>query len=404
MKLYQIALREIGRRKMRTLYTASSVAISVALLIAALMVGMAGQKDLLLTIARYGHSLTIFPATSNETSLQNFGIGTGHYIPEDSIPTIQEVYEKAIRIGWEKKGGFVLDAGAPGGVDMLQPAVFTPRLYEETTVQGKKVVIAGIRPSEEYTARFWWEVDEGSLLQKNDECMVGKVFSKVTGVKAGDVLTINEKPFRVSGVLRETDSPDDYMIFAHLGKVQEAFGKPNRVSLINVRAMCNYCPVGEAELALNTTVVGIRATSQREIAEAQHRIFKNVTSVIVGLVLLSMIIACMAVFNMVMGNIHNRLREAGLLKVAGASRGQLMRLFIYESLIIGLVGGLIGYGLGHALAVTVGPMLLSGAVIEPQWEYLPIAVGAAMIASMLATIYPAYYISRIRASEAFRAL
>lgn len=404
MKIYQIALREIGRRKARTLYTASSVAISVALLIAALMVGMAGQKDLMLTIARYGHSLTIFPATSNETSLQNFGIGAGHYIPEESIPAIQEVYEKAIRLGWEKKGGFVLDAGAPGGVDMLQPAVFTPRLYEETTVQGRKVVVAGIRPDEEYTARFWWEVDEGSLLRDSEECMVGKVFAKVTGVKTGDTLTVNERAFKVAGVLRETDSPDDYMIFAHLKKVQETFGKPKRVSLINVRAMCNYCPVGEAELALNTKVVGVRATSQREIAEAQHRIFKNVTNVIVGLVLLSMLIACMAVFNMVMGSIHNRMREAGLLKVVGASRGQLMRLFIYESLIIGFVGGVLGYGLGHLIAVTVGPVLINGAVIEPQWHYPPIAIGAAMLASVLASLYPTYYVSKIRAAEAFRAL
>lgn len=404
MKIYQIAMREIGRRKMRTLYTASSVALSVALLIAALMVGMAGQKDLLLTIARYGHSLTIFPATTNETSLQSFGIGTGHYIPEDAIPEIQEVYEKAIRLGWEKKGGLVINDGMPGGVASLDPAIFTPRLYEETTVTGRKVVVAGIRAEEEYKARFWWEVDAGTLLSNPEEAMVGKVFAKVTGAKPGDTLTINTMAFKVSGVLRETDSPDDYMIFADLKKVQATFGKPNRVSLINVRAMCNYCPVGEAELALNTKVVGVRATSQREIAEAQHRIFKNVTNVILGLVMLSMIIACMAVFNMVMGSIHNRMREAGLLKVVGASRGQLIRLFIYESLIIGLVGGVIGYALGHALAVSVGPMLLNGAIIETRWYYLPIAIGAAMTASVLASLYPAYYVSRIRAAEAFRAL
>lgn len=404
MRIHRIALAEIGRRKARTLYTASSVAISVALLIAALMVGMAGQKDLLLTIARYGHSLTIFPATSHETSLQSFGIGAGHYIPEEAIPGIQAVYEKAIRLGWEKKGGFVLDAGAPGGVDMLQPAVFTPRLYEETTVAGRRVVVAGILPEEEYKARFWWEVDQGVLLSKPDEAMVGKVYAQATGVKPGDTLVVNERAFRVSAVLRETDSPDDYMIFAELRRVQEAFGKPRRVSLINVRAMCNYCPVGEAELALNTQVVGVRATSQREIAEAQHRIFTNVTRVILGLVLLSMIIACMAVFNMVMGSIHNRMREAGLLKAVGASRGQLMRLFVYESLIIGLVGGVVGYGLGHLLAITVGPLLIHGIVIEARWHYAPLAVGAAMGASMLASLYPAWHVSRIRAAEAFRAL
>jgi len=59
-----------------------------------------------------------------------------------------------------------------------------------------------------------------------------------------------------------------------------------------VRAMCNYCPVGDAEVALNKTVVGVRATSQRELALAQHTIFRNVTNVILGFVALSFVIAC----------------------------------------------------------------------------------------------------------------
>ena len=404
MKIYQIALREITRRKLRSLYTASSVALSVAMLVAALMVGEAGQKDLLLTIARYGHSLTIFPATTSDTSLQSFGIGTGHYIAEDAIPEIQRVYETAIRLGWEKRGALVLDAGAPGGVMNLQPALFTPRLYEETTVAGRKVVVAGVRAQDEYKARFWWEIGDGTLLDGPDQAMVGRAYAQVTGVKPGDALEINRRSFRVCGVLRETDSPDDYMIFADLKQVQAVFGKPNRVSLINVRAMCNYCPVGEAEFAINTKVVGVRATSQREIAQAQHRIFKNVTSVILGLIVLALIIACMAVFNMVMGSIHSRTREAGLLKVVGASRGQLMCLFIYESVIIGLAGGIIGYALGHLLAAAVGPALIGGVVVEARWYYPMIAVGAAVIVSLLASLYPAHRVSQMRAAEAFRAL
>ncbi|MCL4183069.1 MAG: ABC transporter permease [Burkholderiaceae bacterium] len=404
MRIHQVALREIARRRIRTLYTASSITLSVALLMATLLVGSAGQKDLTLIIARYGHSLTIFPATTYDISLQSFGIGSGHYIPQDAIPGIQEVYEAAIRAGWEKRGGYVLDGGLPGGVDNLQPAVFTPRLYEETTVNGRQVVVTGVIAQEEYKARFWWEVDDGRLLDTRDEVMVGKVFAQATSTRVGDVLEINGRALKVCGILRETDSPDDYMIFGDLGTVQAAFGKPNRVSLINVRAMCNYCPVGDAELAINQKVVGVRATSQREIAEAQHRIFRNVTGVILGLVVLSLLIACMAVFNMVMGTIHNRIREVGLLKVLGASRWQLVRLFMYEALLVGVIGGVAGYAIGYAIARFVGPWLVSGAVIETLWWYLPFAVVAATLASALATLYPAIHVSRMRAADAFRAL
>lgn len=404
MKLYQVALKEIARRKIRTLYTTSSITLSVAMMIATLLVGIAGQKDVMLIIARYGHSLTIFPATTNETSLRSFGIGAGHYIPEDALPDIKRVYDQAIKSGWEKRGAFMMNDGMPGGVDSIQEAVFTPRLYEETTVAGKRVVVTGVRPQDEYQARFWWEVDAGQLLAGGDEVMVGKVFASVTGVKVGDTLEINRRSLTVRGILRETDSPDDYMIFGDLKMVQTVFGKPNLISLVNVRAMCNYCPVGDAELAINQKVVGVRATSQREIAEAQHKIFKNVTNVILGLVLLSLGLACMAVFNMVMGTIHNRIREVGLLKVVGASRAQLVRLFMYEAVAIGVIGGLAGYGVGYLLAITVGPWLVSGAVIEGRWWHPLLAVAAATLTSVVATLYPALHVSRIRAAEAFRAL
>lgn len=404
MKIYQIAWCEISRRRLRTLYTASSIVLSIALLVATVLVGAAGQKDLLLTITRYGHSLTIFPATSAEVSLQRFGIGSGHYIPEEAIPEIKRVYDHAIRAGWEKKGGLVLDGGTIGGVDNFQEAIFAPRLYEESTLLGRRVVVAGLVPDAEYKARFWWEVDDGRLINGGSEVMVGKVFADVTRVKVGDRLEVNGRPMKIVGVLRETDSPDDYMVFGELGVIQQAFGKQGLVSLINVRAMCNYCPVGEAELAINQQVVGVRATSQREIASAQHKIFRNVTGVILGLVFLSLVIACMAVFNMVLGTIHNRLREVGLLKVLGASRGQLLQLFMYEALLVGVVGGIIGYAAGYLLAVIVGPWLLPSALIETRWWHPLAAVFVATLTSVVATLYPALHASRIRAVEAFGAL
>lgn len=403
MKLYQLALRELLRRKIRTLYTASSITLSVALLAATVLLGAAGQKDLMLIIARYGHSLTIFPATSNEVSLRQFGIGSGHYIPESSVPEIQRVYEAAIRAGWRKQGALLINDGTPGGVD-IQPAVFVPRLYEQTTVAGRPVIVTGVVPEDEYKARFWWEVDEGQLVSRTDEVMAGKAFADAIGTRAGGSLEINGRSFKVSGVLRETNSPDDYMVFAMLKTVQKAFGKEGLISMLNVRAMCNYCPVGEAEVEINKKVVGVRATSQREIAEAQHRIFRNVTAVILGLVLLSLGIACMAMFNMIMGNVHNRMRDAGLFKVLGASRGQLMRLFMYEAVAMGFFGGLAGYLLGLGLAHGLTPWLLPQALIETQWWHPLAAAAIAIFASVSATVYPAWHVARLRVADSFRAL
>lgn len=404
MRLYHVALRELSRRKIRTLYTSGGIAISVALLIAVAITGTSAQRQLNLIIARYGHSLTILPAVSKEASLRSFGIGTGHYIPEEALPEIERVYQHAIRLGWERQGGLVLGGGTIGGVDDFQRATFAARLYEETMVGGRPVVVAGIDPAAEFRARFWWETGLGDYLSGDDQAMVGYLFAKITGTQPGQTLEVNRTLLRVVGILNATDSPDDYMVFVTLRTAQRIFGKPGLISIVNVRAMCNYCPIGDAEIAINQKVAGVRATSQREIATIQHKLFQNTTMLVLGFVLVSFLASIMAVFNLIMGTIHNRIREIGLLKVLGASRLQLIGLFLYEAICVGVVGGAMGFGLGVGVAYLVGPILFQDAVVEPRIIYLPVAIGLATLASIAASLYPAFHISRVRVVEAFKTL
>ncbi len=404
MRLYQLALRELGRRKVRTLYTAGAIAVSVALLVAVAIIGISAHRQLNLVIARYGHSLTILPAVGRETDLRAFGIGTGQYLPEASLPEIERVYQHAIRLGWERKGGLLIGEGTIGGLDPLQPATFAPRLYEQTVVKGQPVVVAGIDPAAEFKARFWWETGRGGYLNGHDEAMAGYLFARITGIRPGDTLEINRTPLLVVGVLTATDSPDDYMVFITLPTAQQIFAKPGLISIVNVRAMCNYCPIGEAEIAINQKVAGVRATSQRETAMVQHKLFRNTTMLVLGLALVAFLVSIMAIFNHIMGTIHSRVREIGLLKVLGASRRQLIGLFFYEAIYVGVLGGAIGFGLGVGGAYLVAPVVFEGAVVEPDLIYLPAAIGLATLASIAASLYPAFHVSRLSVVEAFKTL
>ncbi len=405
MRIYQVALKEISKRKMRTIYTSFGIAVAVSMLISVMITAASGQKEVFNVIARYGHSLTITPVDDKSSqSLKNFGIGTGSYIPENALPDILNVYQEAIVAGWEKLGALIFQEGTIGGSGAFPPPTFAPRLYEETTIKGKDVIVGGVNLEKELIARFWWDVAEGRFMEHDNEVIVGKLFSTHTDTKVGDTLAVGNAKMLVTGILKETDSPDDYMVFTSLKTCQTIFNKQGKISMINVRAMCPKCPVGEAAVEINKKILGVRATSQMEIATAQSQIFQKTTALIVSFVVASLIISCIGVFNIIMGSIHGRMREIGLLKALGASRTQLVRFFLYEAIIIGITGGVIGFVLGSALSHIVGPILFKDIVIQVSPRFLIIAVLLGTVASVLASIYPALYASKIKVTEAFKSL
>lgn len=404
MTIYHIALKEVSKRKIRTVYTSLGIAIAVSMLISVLITASSGQKEVFQVIARYGHSLTIVPAdTQSQQSLKTFGIGTGSYIPEKALPDIEKVYQGAIISGWEKMGALVFQEGTIGGA-AFPPPTFAPRLYEETNIKGKDVIVGGVDLQKELVARFWWDLSEGRFMGNNGEAVVGSLFATITETKVGDILEIGQSKVAVTGILRETDSPDDYMVFLALQVCQKIFSKDGKISMINVRAMCPKCPVGDAAVEINKKILGVRATSQSEIATAQSKIFQKTAALLVSFVVASLIISSIGVFNIILGSIHSRLRDIGLLKTMGASRGQLIRLFLYEAILIGITGGVIGFAIGSGLSYVVGPILFKDIVIQITPRFFVIAVFLGAVTTILASIYPAVYASKIRVAEAFKSL
>lgn len=404
MKIYHVALKEIRHRKIRTIYTAMGIAISMSMLIGVIITANSAKKEVLNTIAKYGHSLTIIPAVEKSTSLRMFGIATGQYIPEEAAPAIEKVYDEAIRSGWEKLGGMVLGGGTIGGVDDFQKPTFAPRLYEETTVNGVSVIVGGVELNKELVSRFWWDIQKGNFIEGEHDALLGSIFAQMSGLKVGDTITVVKTSLKVVGILNETDSPDDYMIFTPLRTAQKIFGKQGLISMMNVRAMCPKCPVGDAAIAISKKIVGVRATSQKEIATAQSKIFRNTANVIMGFLIISLILSCLGVFNMMMNSIYSRIREIGLLKAFGISKQQLIMLFLYESVVIGLIGGVIGFIVGAGLAYAIGPALFEDLVVKVPLRYLFISIVLSTICGTIASVYPAFHAARIRVVEAFRAL
>ena len=92
------------------------------------------------------------------------------------------------------------------------------------------------------------------------------------------------------------------------------------------------------------------------------------------------------------------------MRAVGASRNQIIMVFIFEALVIGVIGGIFGYLAGTGLAYGIGPLIFENATIRFLPLYLLISLGLSVVIAIVATLYPAYNATKIKIADAFRAL
>jgi len=123
-------------------------------------------------------------------------------------------------------------------------------------------------------------------------------------------------------------------------------------------------------------------------------------------VLIGLIIAALGVLNTLLVNVLERVREIGVLRGLGMTRGQVIKMILAEAEVMGGIGGLLGVLLGIYLSRSF--MDVSNAVTGYEWGYVfpgkAIVTGLVLVllAAFLAALYPAWRAARLEVVEAIR--
>ncbi|MFC1917698.1 ABC transporter permease [Chloroflexota bacterium] len=396
MQLHHIVLKDILRRKRRVLYAALGVVISTTTVIGILTIALAGEAKIYNQLEKYGPNLTVVPAISNlDMRLGDLSLGTltvgENYIAETHLPEIRKIADEEIK-------------EALGIQDNIDIATIAPKLYINTEVKNTSVLIVGIDPTEENNIKTWWRVREGKYLESEHEALVGMIAAELLDLKVGDKFMVNGNDTFVAGILDESGSNDDYQIFVPLATLQRSFGKEGLISAIDIRALCNACPVEVIAEGINSSIPGIRAIAVKQVAAAEMGMMDKVNKFMLTLAGITLVVGLFGVVNTMMASVNERIKDIGIMRAVGASRNQIIKLFIYESIIIGILGGLFGYLAGSLLAYLVGPLLFEGIAITYVPQYLPLSLVMATIISVMATLYPSFRATRIKVADSFRSL
>jgi putative ABC transport system permease protein len=397
LKLYQVVLKDISRRKRRVLYAVLGVVIGTMTVTSILTVSAAGQARITAQLEKYGANLNVMPAVKTiDNGLGDLNLGTvnlgDNYISEDTLPLMRQIADAKIR-------DYIKTAPDTGNLSTI-----APKLFVNAEIKGTSVVAVGIDPGEQFKVNTWWLVAKGEYFTSADQALLGSMVATSLNLNVGDTVLLNGKTLTVAGILADTGAGDDYQVFVPLPTLQDAFNKQGLISSVDIRALCNGCPVEIIADAFNQKITGVRAVAVKQIANSEMGMLDKINKFMLALAGVSLVVGGFGVFNTLLTSINERLKDIGIMRAVGASRGQIIKALLYEAIVLGVAGGLLGYAAGTLLAYAIGPLIFDGATISFVPIYLPLSIGVAMLIALLATLYPAIQATRVKVADSFRSL
>jgi lipoprotein-releasing system permease protein len=207
---------------------------------------------------------------------------------------------------------------------------------------------------------------------------------------------------------------DSGLMYLSLQAAQKLFDAPGVVTQIGVR-VDQPDQAAETALAIQGMDSGMHFWARDWLAMHQNLFTALKTEkLIMFIILASMIVV--AAFNIVSTLIMvvmEKQKEIGILKGLGAASRNILKIFVWEGLVIGLAGTVLGFllGLGICWVIAVHPIHIPGGGSVYYIENLPVSVkpsdlalvfGVSLVISFAATLYPAWMAGRLDPVEAIR--
>jgi len=385
MKLYNISFNNIKRRKGKMIFLVLGLFIGVATIVTLLSITESMRNDIEDRLDKFGANIVMTPKSEN-LSLSYGGVTVGgvNYktkeFSEEDISKIRTI-ENNRNLG-----------------------VVAPKILGSMEVMGKQVLLMGVDFESELALKTWWQFS-GHPPNRPDELIIGSKAASALSLKLGDTLAINGHDFNIAAILVETGASEDEIVIGELHAIQDVLGKTGKISMVEVAAFCRDCPINEMVLQIAEKFPDARVTALKQVVMSKMQSIEMIKSFSYGIAALVIFIGSLLVFVTMMGSVNERTREIGIFRAIGFRRGHVMQIILLEAMIMGMVGGVMGFIGGNAISWVVLPFVVKDSVFGGVNLTLGLAsLLLAVSLSLLASFYPALKASHLDPSVALRAL
>jgi putative ABC transport system permease protein len=386
MKLHTISINNLKRRKAKMAFLTIGLMVGIATIVTLITLTRSMSSDIERKMDEFGANILVTPR-SNGLAMNYGGISLGgvtfdqREIREEDLAKI-----KTIR-------------------NSKNISAIAPKVLGGIKVGTHDVLLVGVNFDSELKMKQWWKIF-GDVPKSDNEVLLGSDASKVLDAGSGDSIKIKGESFKVAGVLDQTGSQDDALVFANLPKAQKLLGKEGKISLAEVAALCSGCPIGDMVTQIAEKLPDAKVSAIQQVVEARLKAldqFKRFSYAMAGVVVF---IGSLIVFVTMMGSVNERTTEIGVFRAIGFRKSHIMRIILLEAALVSLLAGFLGYAVGMGGAELALPFMAESKNAHLVWDST-VAFGSIVLAltlGLLASLYPALHASKMDPTEALRAL
>ncbi len=224
-------------------------------------------------------------------------------------------------------------------------------------------------------------VETGEYPKSTTSVVVGPTLAERLDLKIGSKIDIGDPPdegstttVRVVGILEERGMSMDLSTDMAIVGTQKLFtgiyggeGEYDQVNVV-VNDLNDIDAVTEAiEDELNRKEDTVTVQDSSRMMESITSTVSTMTTFVMAIAGISLLVAAVSIFNVMMMSVNERVREIGILRSIGTQRTEILRMFIYEAGILGLVGAVIG----AIASIVIGYIVVLGMVGTAEHFFAP---------------------------------
>ena len=236
-----------------------------------------------------------------------------------------------------------------------------------------------------------------------DFCNVGSKVAQQLQLKPNDTVHLEnsgtEENCRPQIIPARGDEHDSQIV-VDLAVAQRLAPLPGKISLMQLSVAGTPREINEYIAGLAAAIPSADVHGLRQFTDAEAKIYNRISGLLTATIALVLVLTALCVMAAMTNVAMERKNDVGLMRAIGGATRRVLRLFLAEAALLGLIGGLVGAAIGILFSIWLGQAVF-GVAARPRLIVYPVAVALTIFVALISA-YPLRRLANISPASVFR--